>query len=201
MKVILLGVGVGGVGGTLAFFICNDISHSQIPPKFTHPSIEASGITIHERGQDVYVFNFYIHPGSMQNQITINDFSKIISNYNNNTILVGDFNSKNVMWGSPITCSKGEVIDEFMNKNDLICLNDGTSTFLHNGHHVSSWLDLTLISNGLVAMCEWEVLNDFRIDHIPILTCLNVDGHWKGVPISKPKWNLNKANWPLFNKL
>ena len=50
----------------------------------------------------------------MQNQITINDFSKLISNYNNNTILVGDFNSKN-MWGSLITCSKGEVIEEFMN--------------------------------------------------------------------------------------
>ena len=148
-------MGVGGGGGA-SFFIRDDI-----PPKFTHPSIEASGITIHGRRQDVNVFNFSIHTGSMQNQITINVFSKIISNYNNNTILVGHFNSKNVMWGSPMTCSKGEVIEEFMNKNDLICLNDGTSTFLHNSHHFSSWLDLTLVSSGLVASGSgrcWTIL-------------------------------------------
>ena len=66
--------------------------------------------------------------------------------------------------------------------------------------YVSSWLDLTLVSNGLVTMCVCEVLNDFSSENMPIL-CLNVDAHWKDVSISKPKWNLNKANWPIFNKL
>ena len=45
------------------------------------------------------------------------------------------------------------------------------------------------------------MLNDFSSDSMTILTCLSVDGHWKDVPISKSKWNLNKANWPLFNKM
>ena len=57
-----------------------------------------------------------------------------------------------------------------MGKTNLMCINDGSSTFLHNGLDLHSWLDNTLVSNHLVSKCEWEVLNYLNSDHIPVLT-------------------------------
>ena len=112
---------LGGGGGGLAFFIRDDIPHAAIAPKkYSHLSVESSGVTIFGRGQDLDIFNIYIHPGANQTSITVRDFSKIVENHNQNTIIVGDFNSKNILWGSPYTCSKGNVIAEFMELNKLI---------------------------------------------------------------------------------
>ena len=115
--------------GGLAFFVRNNISHSPIVPNVTHPNIEASGITIHGRGQDLHIFNIYIHPGACQNSLVLEDFSKLTNNCNYNTIIVGDFNSKNIIWGSPVTCKKGKIIEDFMDLKKLICLNNGSPTF------------------------------------------------------------------------
>ena len=122
----------GGGGGGLAFFVRNNI-YSPIVPNVTHPNIEASGITIHGRGQDLDIFNVYIHPGACQNSIVLDDFSNLTNNCNYNTIIVGDFNSKNIIWGSPFTCKKGKIIEDFMDFKKLICLNKGSPPFFHDG--------------------------------------------------------------------
>ena len=83
----------------------------------------------------------------------------------------------------------------------LICLNNGLPTFFHDGYNTPSWLDISLVSDDMVSKCEWEVLNDLNSDHLPILTHYNVDIVWKGDSTNKPKWNLHKANWPLFTSL
>ena len=67
--------------------------------------------------------------------------NKQITNYN--TIIVGDFNSKNIIWGSPFTCKKGKIIEDFM---DFICLNNGSSLFL------SRWLQYPILVGYLTGL-------------------------------------------------
>ena len=88
-----------------------------------------------------------------------------------------------------------------MELNKLICLNDGSPTFIHNGNASLSWLDIALVSDHMVPSCEWEVLNELNSDHSPVLTQYNVGNIWNNLPTTKPKWNLSKANWPLFTSL
>ena len=98
------------------------------------------------------------------------------------------------MVGFPYTCSKGNVLEEFMELNKLICLNDGSPTFTHNGNASLSWLDIALVLDHMVPNCEWE-------DHSPVMTQYNVGNIWNNPPTTKPKWNLSKAYWPLFTSL
>ena len=45
------------------------------------------------------------------------------------------------------------------------------------------------------------MLNDTYSDHHPILTHYNFGNVWRNISTNKPKWNLNKANWPRFTSL
>ena len=164
-------------------------------------NIEASGITIHCRGGDLDIINCYIHPGAGQKTLSIEHFNKVIAKGNKETIIVGDFNSKNVTWGSAYTCNQGRVIEGFMEQNKLLCLNDGCATYISNCYNTPSWLDITLVPDHMVANCVWEVLNELGSDHFPILTHYKVDNAWRNILNPKPKWKLKNANWSLFKSL
>ena len=185
----------------LAFLVLNNIYHSLISSKAIHPNIGASGLTIHGTGSDLDIFNVYIHPGSEQSSITNTDFCKIIANCNQDIIVLCDFNSKNLIWGSPIACNRGRVVEQFMEESKLISLNDGLSIFIHMGFNTPSWLVITLVPEHIVSKCVWEVINDLNSDHLPVLTQYKVNNAWRNISTRKPKWNLNKANWPLFKSL
>ena len=130
-------------------------------------------------GGDLNIINCYIHPGAGKNTLTIEDFNKLIAKGNKETIIVGDFNSKNVVWGSAYTCNQGRVIEDFMENNKLLCLNDGSATYIFNSHNTPSWLDITLVPDHMVANCVWEVLNQLGSDHFPILTQYIVEKYFK----------------------
>ena len=172
-----------------------------MPPVAGNKNLEASGIAIHGGSSDLNIINCYIHPGAGQNTLTIEDFNKLIAKGNKDTIIVGDFNSRNVIWGSAYTCNQGRVIEDFMEKNNLLCLNDGSATYISNIYNTPSRLDITLVPDHMVANCEWEVLNELGSDHFPILTQYMVDNAWRNISNPKPKWNLKNANWGLFKSL
>ena len=59
-------------------------------------------------------------------------------------------------------------------------------------------MHLTLVSDNLCPICDWEILNNLNSDHLPIITHLNTNNNWKDNDIFIPKWNFNKANWFKF---
>ena len=46
-------------------------------------------------------------------------------------ILVGDLNGHNTLWGCKDNNQKGNIIEDFITKNDLCLMNDKTYTYLH----------------------------------------------------------------------
>ena len=108
-------------------------------------------------------------------------------NKNDNNILVGDFNSHSIMWGSNTT-----------DTCNLVCLNDGTPTFLSDINGAFSCLDLTLVLANMSSDCEWNVMESLSSDNFPIMTKYNVQTSWTDDPNFIPKWNFKRANWNLF---
>ena len=88
-----------------------------------------------------------------------------------------------------------------MEQNKLLCLNDGSATYISNCYNTPSWLDITLVPDHMVANCVWEVLHELGSDHFPILTQYKVDNAWRNISNPKPKWKLKNANCPLFKSL
>ncbi|ESO90531.1 hypothetical protein LOTGIDRAFT_164118 [Lottia gigantea] len=71
-------------------------------------------------------------------------------------IVLGDFNAKHVLWGSPTTDTNGRQVAEFIEANDLVSINDGSITYVGAIAPLGSHLDLTLVSSRLAKDCTWE---------------------------------------------
>ena len=110
-------------------------------------------------------------------------------------MLVGDFSGHNVLWGSNDNDPRGELIEDFITKNDICLTNDKSNTYLDSGKGTFSSLDLSLCHPSLYLDYDWSVCEDQRgSDHFPILI-ESVQTHDEA---HNPKWKLNKANWDLF---
>ena len=113
-------------------------------------------------------------------------------------MLVGDFNGHNVLLGSNDNDSRGELIEDFITKNDICLMNDKSNTYLDSGKGTFSSLDLSLCHPSLYLDYEWSVCEDQHgSDHFPIFI-ESVQTHDED---HNPNWKLNKADWDLFQTL
>lgn len=85
------------------------------------------------------------------------------------TIIAGDFNAKDKMWGARVTDSRGEKITRWAASRDLRLLNEG-STPTCVRHQGSSIVDLTWSTADIHSRInDWKVLEDFTFsDHMYI---------------------------------
>ena len=113
-------------------------------------------------------------------------------------MLLGDFNGHNVLWGGNDNDHRGELIEDFITKNDICLMNDKSNTFLDSGKGTLSALDLSLCHPSLYLDFDWSVCEDQHgSDHFPIVI-ESIQTHEED---HIAKWKLNKANWDLFHTL
>ena len=124
-------------------------------------------------------------------------------------ILMGDFSSHNTLWGCIDTNDKGRTIEEFITKQDLVLLNDKSSTYLHPATGSYSSLDLTMCSPGIFPCFNWKVVDDLHgSDHFPIQASeegLSVQQRPQGNFIRKTgnslEFNANSQSIPMLLKI
>lgn len=110
-------------------------------------------------------------------------------------IITGDFNAHHPLWGSQKTDSRGRQVFSFALEQQLLCVNDGSPTFLR-GTTYSSCLDLTFVSRSLNGKVKWFA--DYEThgsDHIP--TYLKIKGLEKS-----PNYDTStRIDWTKFRSL
>jgi hypothetical protein len=81
----------------------------------------------------------------------------------------------------------------------MTILNNGDSTYVHtNG--TTSCIDIACCTNDLAGMLEFEVLSDSHgSDHIPML--LSLTKLLTNTIQARPKWKLEKADWPIYQAI
>lgn len=112
-------------------------------------------------------------------------------------ILAGDFNAHSVTWGGFRNDLRGKHILDFLMKQSLICLNDGsTATFAVGGKQ--SFIDLTLTSRRTHSHIKnWLVNSDYSgSDHRIISFELS-----SSTVIPKTFRNRRKVRWKKFQKI
>ena len=67
-------------------------------------------------------------------------------------MLVGDFNGHNVLWGCNDNDPRGELIEDFITKNDICLMNDKSNSYLDSGKGTFSSLDLSLCHPSILTM-------------------------------------------------
>ncbi len=109
------------MGGGSVIYIKNNIKYNVIDEiVYNDVDIEVAGIVFQKNNfETCLLLSVYIAPTQI---INIEHLNKLISHQNRNVLLVGDFNGKNKLWGSPINDSRGKIIEQFIEDNNLICL-------------------------------------------------------------------------------
>jgi ribonuclease HI len=81
-------------------------------------------------------------------------------------LLGGDFNAKNILWGSSCNDRRGDSIEVFLAQHNLEILNRGSAPTFDNGRHCSV-IDVTVASQAIVgAISGWKVSTDLTLsDH------------------------------------
>lgn len=91
---------------------------------------------------------------------------------------------------------------EFMDEEELVCLNDGSGTRMDVVRGTESAIDLTLATITLADKCEWEVLKDNAIgsDHFPIKFQVGMEVAIER-EVKNERWVLEKADWEKFREI
>ncbi|GFX29345.1 RNA-directed DNA polymerase from mobile element jockey [Trichonephila clavipes] len=111
-------------GGRGLMFLIRDVHFHRLPDIGNDSSdLEYLGIIVHSKDRTITIKNLY-HPPNSQHL----DTNRMEGLFDDNTIILGDFNAKNTTWGSTITNARGLVLSNLVNDKAFLCLNDGTHT-------------------------------------------------------------------------
>jgi exonuclease III/ribonuclease HI len=174
--------------GGVATFIKTGTNYSvlQLPA-----SLECVGLKILSGKQELNIINLYVPPTETIDTTVLCNLFKL-----NNTIITGDLNGHNPLWGSKNININGRLIEDLLDQHNFSVINTGEPTYqIYTG--AMSHLDITLVSNNLATKCKWSVYNDLMgSDHAPTLTTLN--DFSISDPNMLPKYIFSKADWKSF---
>lgn len=128
-----------------------------------------------------------------------------------NSFFTGDFNAHHPAWGSTTSTRRGNLIYDALNSSNLNILNNGSPTHVGRPNSTNSCIDLSLSTPNLFWLSTWRIIDDPNgSDHLPIIISVNVTNP-NSLPNNRStlpnylspnlKFNLNKADWPLFSQL
>ena len=142
-----------GKGG-IAVLIKKDIAYRIMKTSNSRNTKETQYVIL--KINNVYIIAIYIPPNYITNkQYWKNIFKSIADPY----IICGDFNIHHNSWGSPYTTREGEILYEFMQENDIICLNNGQPTRLNTPSQQPTAPDLTC-SIAIRPQLTWQIFPD-----------------------------------------
>lgn len=176
--------------GGVAILIKKNLKHNPIILPLTI-LMEAVAINLVTDKHDLRVISAYNPPNK---KIQNSDLPKLFNN--TPTILLGDLNSKNTIWGCKKTNPNGHKLYEYTSDLNIMVSPPPCPTFYRTGV-TPDILDITLISNFPTNLYH-KVLSELDSDHVPVLTTLSIQAETNPpVPklINRPiKWEIFKEN-------
>ena len=179
-------------GGGTAIFIKSELPYLKINHII---ELELTAAKVFTNDKHINIFCLYLPP-TLNNTIIKTEIEKLKQQMVAPFILCMDANAHHPYWGSSEekTDTRGNMLAEWIDENPFILLNTGEPT------HISTiatftHIDITICSPDLAAEIDWEIYPDpMNSDHLPI----NIGTSIYTTTEQLPKWNINKANWKLF---
>ena len=158
-------------------------------------NLEAQGIEIKTIHGHLKIINAYV-PG---NNVDKEDLAPICNN--KRTILVGDFNAHNKMWGCTETRPRGRLLEEIITENRMVVLNTGQATHIISNQSTSnSVIDLSICTQDIALNTRHVVTNsNMGSDHLASITIVNEEITIEN-NLSMQLWKLKKADWKQYKE-
>lgn len=184
-------------GGGIAIYSLDSVNTNAIQIDCPEDDeIEANAISVKlDNGTSITILNVYDPPRNHKpNRTALQQIYNQISDCPN-LIVCGDFNARHSLWGNK-TNKRGEDLYDFIEANNLVILNDGSTTFYGNSKKTSS-VDLTPTTPNISLKCDWTPTDTLGSDHMALLTTIHLTAETTTLNV-KPIWNLKKADWKAY---
>jgi|UniRef100_A0A2S2Q1K5 hypothetical protein len=178
--------------GSVAIFVNNLFEIFEI---HIHSPLEVIAVSIHLK-TPLYICDIYLPDGT---NLLLNDLNDIIKQLFKPFLFLGDFNSRNQIWGSNPTDARGRTMEIFLENDQIILLSSGEPTRHNAAHNSFSAPDLTISNSAFAPITEWNVLIEYSgSNHWPIsIKILN-----KPTKIHPPsRWQFKSLNWNLYRDI
>jgi hypothetical protein len=178
--------------GGVAIFVSTLTESTEIP---IQSNLKVIAMSLHTKNP-LCICNIYLSDSS---NLLLNDLNNIIRQLPKPFLFLGDFNSRNLIWGSNYTDARGKIVEKFLDNDQIILLNTGEYTRHNVANNSFSAIDLSITSSSLAPKTKWKVLTDYNCsENWPIFIELLDQSSQITFPT---KWNTKKPNWELFNDL
>ncbi|XP_046801411.1 uncharacterized protein LOC124418644 [Lucilia cuprina] len=104
-------------------------------------------------GIKLKIISIYLNPSL---PLPTMELESLFTDYNHNTLILGDFNAHSTLWGSAITLSKGVIIENIITRSNMILLNDGSPTHLSTRSADIAPLSFWNTDNQLCDKANWQ---------------------------------------------
>lgn len=173
--------------GGVALFIHNTVPYTQIN---LNTEMQAVAATVFI-GRKITICSVY---SSRAHRLTVPELTELIRQLPPPILITGDFNAYNPTWGSPTVDSRGRIIEEVVNNENLIILNNGQPTRVT--HNSKTAIDISIASPELDINCIWNVLRSpLTSDHNPILIDFTTGENEQD---DETRLNIKKADWGSY---
>ena len=171
---------------------------------------DALWVTVRYSSGVLMVGNIYVnHSPSSPNSLTAcrNNILKALQYCTNlnikDVVIVGDFNSRHVLWGDSISNDRGKQLTTFISQQNLTCISPNTNTFVSsNGGSV---IDLALLKGRICGLYhsssvdhETELFTGAPTrGHLPVIHQFKCPAKPRSVSLihSKLYWDTDKTDW------
>lgn len=181
-------------GGGVAILATNSTPITNIP---VQSSLEVCVARVHSSTNPFSLISLYIPPNTVNTNL-IDDLNNLLVNIPPPYLICSDANGHHQAWGSETENSRGKVIYNWINDNNLFILNTGSPTFETNQGNFTH-IDIALCSQNLSLQFDWMTYHDnLNSDHFPIM----IESTTQFIPQTPllPKYKIKKANWDLFRE-
>jgi hypothetical protein len=178
-----------------ALLIKNTIDHYALP-NYATPHIQATTVKVKTLPYDVTISAVYSPP---RYNLKKHDYSEFFQSLGTKFIAGGDYNSKNTLWGSRLTTTKGRELALLMQEKNYSFLTTGSPTYWPTDlRKVPDLLDF-FVTNGISSSyTDVESNLDLSSDHTPIIATISTSV----VNIKKStRLHNNKTDWNLYRSL
>ena len=138
----------------------------RYPYLIVKTNLQAKAVSV-SLNKDITFCSVYIPPSFELRSEHLNSLLKQIPSP---FMILGDFSGHNLLWGCNDIDTRGELIEEFITKNDICLMNDKSKTYLYSGKGTFSSIYLSLFHPSLYLDYNWSVCEDQPgSDHFPII--------------------------------
>lgn len=181
-------------GGGVAIYVRNGLLYTDISPDMD--DIVAIELTV---GKIKYAVLAYYCPPYADVPLETATLERFARRYGR-LIIAGDLNAKHQFYGCSRTDERGDVLFDFVERNNLWVCNDPSQPTRHDfTTGVGQVLDYFIISNPVIReFAECFVGDDASSDHWPVHLKLKLGGRLRAEETRQIR-TLSKCNWATFS--